>query len=80
MLEIYELPMVLLITPIANPLICFIVRTITYSPKAMTINRLPDLSSIAENVKMKYFTLETIQRPGGMIELKNPNLFLTEIC
>jgi len=78
MLEIYNLSMVLLVTPTATLPISFRIRTIAHGPNAMTINRLPDLSWNAEDIQMKYFTLETIQRLGTLIELKKPKLFLPE--
>lgn len=79
MLEIYNLSMVLIVTPITKSPFCFRIRTIAHSPNAMTISRLPDLSWNAENIQKKYFTLEIIQRLGAMIELKKPILFLPEI-
>jgi hypothetical protein len=79
MLEIYNLSMVLLVTPIAAPPFCFLIRTVAHGPDAMTINRLPDLSWNAEDIHMKFFTLETIQRLGALIELKKPKLFLSKV-
>jgi hypothetical protein len=74
-LEIYNLSMVLIVTPITKPPFCFHVQTIDDNPNAMTINRLPDLSWNAEHNQMKYFTLENIQRLGAIIEQKKPALF-----
>jgi len=79
MLEIYNLYMVLLVIPIATSPFCFHIRTIANGPNAMTIHRLPDLSWNAEDIRMKYFTLETIQRLGALIELNKPKLFLPKI-
>jgi hypothetical protein len=79
MLEIYNFSMVLLVTPMIDPPFCFRIRAIAHGPNAMTINRLPDLSWNAEGIQMKYFTLDTVQRLGAMIELKRPKLFLAEI-
>ncbi|SFT24973.1 hypothetical protein [Mucilaginibacter polytrichastri] len=79
MLEIYNLSMVLLVTPITNPPLCFRIRTIAHGPNAMTINRLPDLSWNAEDIQKKYFTIEIVQRLGALIELKKPILFLPAI-
>ncbi|WP_179415408.1 hypothetical protein HDF19_21100 [Mucilaginibacter sp. E4BP6] len=79
MLEIYNLSMVLLVTPVANSPFCFRIRTVTHGPKAMTITRLPDLSWNAVDIQMKYFTVDTIQRLGALIEFKKPKLFLPEI-
>jgi hypothetical protein len=51
MLEIYNLSMVLLVTPMIDPPFCFRIRTIAHGPNAMTINRLPDLSWNAEDIQ-----------------------------
>jgi len=79
MLEIYNLSMMLLVTPIKNPPFCFYIRTIEHGSIPMTINRLPDFSWKAHNIQTKYFTLENIQRLGALIELKKPKLFLPNI-
>lgn len=78
MLEIYNLSMVLLVTPMIYTPFCFRIRTIAHGPNAMTINRLPDLSWNAVDIQKKYFTLETIQRLGRIIELQKPKLFLDD--
>ena len=75
MLEIYNLSMVLIVTPLTTLPFYFHIRTITHGPDAMTINRLANLSWNAENIQMKYFTMETIQRLGALIELEKPTLF-----
>jgi hypothetical protein len=75
MLEIYNLSMVLLVTPMIDPPFCFRIRTLAHGPNAMTINRLPDHSWNAEDIQKKYFTLEIIQRLGRIIELQSPNYF-----
>jgi hypothetical protein len=78
-LEIYNLSMVLLVTPVVTSPFCFRIRTISHGPTAMIINRLPDLSWIAVDIQMKYFTVDTIKRLGALIEFKQPKLFLPEI-
>jgi hypothetical protein len=75
MLGIYNLSIVLPVTPLATLPFCFHIRTIAQGPDAITINRLADLSWNAENIQMEYFTLETIQRLGALIELEEPTLF-----
>ena len=79
MLEIYNLSMVLLVTPMATRPFWFHIRPIAHGSNKMTINRLPDLSWKAEHIQMKYFTLENIQRLGALIELKKPALFVPGI-
>lgn len=77
-LQVYNLPLALVVTPLASIPYCFIVKTLNHTGNAMVIKRLPDRSWVGEMVTMKYFTKKNIQRLGRLIEMKNKEMFATD--
>ena len=74
-LQIYNSPLALVITPIAMIPYGFLVKTLSDKSNSMIIKRLPDRSWIGEMVNKKYFTKKNIQRLGKLIESRNKELF-----
>jgi hypothetical protein len=74
-LQIYNSPLALVVTPMAMIPYCFLVKTLGEKSNSMLIKRLPDRSWIGEMVTKKYFTKKNIQRLGKLIETKNKELF-----
>ncbi|HEY4196080.1 MAG TPA: hypothetical protein VGM63_11125 [Mucilaginibacter sp.] len=75
-LQIYNSPLALIVTPIAMMPYSFIVKTLSGKDNSMIIKRLPNRSWIGEKVTMKYFTKKNIQRLGKLLETKNKELFI----
>ena len=69
-LQIYNSPLALVVTPIAMMPYSFLVKTLSNKNNSMIIKRLPNRSWIGEKVTMKYFTKKNIQRLGRLIETK----------
>jgi hypothetical protein len=69
-LQIYNSPLALVVTPIAMMPYSFLVKTLSDKSNSMIIKRLPNRSWIGEKVTMKYFTKKNIQRLGRLIETK----------
>ena len=73
-LQIYNSPLALVVTPLAMMPYSFLVKTLSDKSNSMIIKRLPNRSWIGERVTMKYFTKKNIQRLGRLIETKNKEL------
>ena len=73
-LQIYNSPLALVVTPLAMMPYSFLVKTLGNKGNSMIIKRLPNRSWIGERVTMKYFTKKNIQRLGRLIETKNKEL------
>jgi hypothetical protein len=73
-LQIYNSPLALVVTPIAILPYSFLVKTLSDKSTSMIIKRLPDRSWIGEKVSMKFFTKKNIQRLGQLIEFKTQEL------
>jgi hypothetical protein len=73
-LQIYNSPLALVVTPIAMIPYSFFVKTLSDKGNSMIIKRLPNRNWIGERVTMKYFTKKNIQRLGRLIETKNKEL------
>jgi hypothetical protein len=73
-LQIYNSPLALVVTPIAMMPYSFLVKTLSNKSNSMIIKRLPNRSWIGEKVTMKYFTKKNIQRLGRLLETKNKEL------
>jgi hypothetical protein len=74
-IEVYNFPLPLVVTPKTIPPYCFHIKTVGESSNTMIIKRLPDHSWIGEMVTMKYFTKENIQLLGKIIESENQRMF-----
>ncbi len=69
-LQIYNSPLALVVTPVAMMPYSFLVKTLSDKSNSMIIKRLPNRGWVGERVTMKYFTKENIQRLGRLIEIK----------
>ena len=74
-LQIYNSPLALVVTPIALLPYSFLVKTVSGQNNPMIIKRVPDKGWVGEMVTMKFFTKRNIQRLGKLIETKNEQLF-----
>ena len=72
-LQIYNSPLTLIVTPLAILQYRFLVKTLSKGSQSMIIKRLPDSNWIGELVTMKYFTKNNIQRLGKLIEIEIEN-------
>jgi hypothetical protein len=77
-LQIYNSPLALVVTPLAMMPYSFLVKTLSDKGNSMIIKRLPNRSWIGEKVTMKYFTKKNIQRLGRLIETKNKELLVLD--
>ncbi|MDB5143916.1 MAG: hypothetical protein JWQ66_2629 [Mucilaginibacter sp.] len=75
-LQIYNSPLALVVTPLAMMPYSFLVKTLSDKGNSMIIKRLPNHNWIGEKVTMKYFTKKNIQRLGRLIETKNKELLV----